>query len=95
MSGSYAVTALFPSVFVDGFFANGIAAIFGPVDGLPGSVYQIGAYVPGTSERVDKSIKLREPLMSFLRQNRKEKSSFDESFGKLKELARLVGVTAS
>lgn len=45
-SGGYAVTDLFPYVFVDVFFANGIAATIGPVQGLPGKVYQLGVYVP-------------------------------------------------
>ena len=42
----YAVTSLPVSVFIDGFYANGIAAIEAPVAGLPGNVYQIGVYVP-------------------------------------------------
>jgi hypothetical protein len=46
LSGPYAVTALAPSVFVGGFYADGIAAVVGPVAGLPGNVYQISVYVP-------------------------------------------------
>jgi uncharacterized protein (TIGR03437 family) len=42
----YAVTNSFVDVLVDGFEAPGIAAVFGPVAGLPGSVYQISVYVP-------------------------------------------------
>jgi flagellum-specific ATP synthase len=53
---------------------------------------QIGAYAAGSSERVDKSIKLHDPLFNFFRQDRSEKSTFDESVKKLKELARIVGV---
>ncbi len=44
--GAFAVATLQPSVFVDGFYANGIAATATPVEGLPGTVYQLGVYVP-------------------------------------------------
>ncbi|HEV2687085.1 MAG TPA: IPT/TIG domain-containing protein, partial [Bryobacteraceae bacterium] len=47
----YAVTALPPSVFIDGFYADGIAATFGPVTGIPGNVYQLGIYVPDPATR--------------------------------------------
>lgn len=53
---------------------------------------QIGAYAPGTSERVDKAIRLHEPLLLFLKQMRNEKTTFEESFLKLKELLKIVGV---
>ncbi len=46
MDRGYAVTPLPPSVYIDGFYANGIAAVSGPVPGLPGNVYQLGVYVP-------------------------------------------------
>jgi uncharacterized protein (TIGR03437 family) len=42
----YAVTALPPAVFIDGFYANGIAATIQQVKGLPGGVYAISVYVP-------------------------------------------------
>jgi hypothetical protein len=42
----YAVTALPPAVFIDGFYANGIAATVQQVKGLPGGVYAISVYVP-------------------------------------------------
>ncbi len=42
----FAVTNLAPSVFVEGFYCNGIAAIIGPVKGLPGNVYQLSVFVP-------------------------------------------------
>jgi uncharacterized protein (TIGR03437 family) len=42
----YAVTDTTPVVSIDGFGAPGIAAVFRPVDGLPGNVYQISVYVP-------------------------------------------------
>lgn len=42
----YAVTAQAPSVFFDGFYADGISASEGPVSGLPGNVYQLKVYVP-------------------------------------------------
>jgi uncharacterized protein (TIGR03437 family) len=46
----YAVTDAFVDVLVDGFEAAGIAAILGPVAGLPGGVYQISVYVPRPSD---------------------------------------------
>src|ERR1035437_3909592 len=39
LDGSYAVTALAPAVYIDGFYANGIAAFMRTVAGLPGEVY--------------------------------------------------------
>jgi hypothetical protein len=42
----YAVTPLPVAVFVDEFYASGIAAIVQQVPGDPGSVYEIGVYVP-------------------------------------------------
>ena len=35
-----------PAVFIDGFYANGIAAFLGPVAGFPGDVYRLGVFVP-------------------------------------------------
>jgi len=46
LSNGFAVTSLAPSVFIDGFYCNGVAAIAGPVNGMPGSVYQITILVP-------------------------------------------------
>jgi uncharacterized protein (TIGR03437 family) len=46
LSNGFAVTALMPAVFIDGFYCNGIAAIIGPVAGLPGNVYQLSVFVP-------------------------------------------------
>lgn len=48
--GGYAVTSSPVNVFIDGFYANGIAAKLGPVRGLPGDVYQISVYVPRPSD---------------------------------------------
>ena len=33
------------NVYIDGVCCDGVAAILGPVSGLPGSVYQITVYV--------------------------------------------------
>jgi uncharacterized protein (TIGR03437 family) len=44
--GQYAVTNLPVSVFIDGFYADGIAAYTKQVQGVPGPVYEIGVYVP-------------------------------------------------
>jgi flagellum-specific ATP synthase len=52
----------------------------------------IGAYAAGSSERVDRAIKLHEPLSHFLRQTRTDKNTFDDSFSKMKELAKITGV---
>jgi uncharacterized protein (TIGR03437 family) len=46
LQNGYAVAALMPAVFVDTFYCDGIAATIGAVDGLPGSVYQLGVYIP-------------------------------------------------
>jgi flagellum-specific ATP synthase len=53
---------------------------------------QIGAYAAGSSERIDKSIKLHDPLQLFLRQGRNEKAVLNESVLKLKELSKIIGV---
>ena len=41
-----AVAAYPVNVFIDGVYCDGVAAIVGQVNGLPGSVYQITVYVP-------------------------------------------------
>jgi uncharacterized protein (TIGR03437 family) len=46
----YAVTNSPVNVLIDGFLAAGIAAVLGPVPGLPGNVYQISVYVPRPSD---------------------------------------------
>jgi flagellum-specific ATP synthase len=51
---------------------------------------QIGAYTPGTSDRVDKSIKAHDALESFLRQDRAEKSDFGTTLKRLREIDALV-----
>ena len=53
LSNGYAVTAQTPAVFIDGFYANGIAAKIGPVSGLPGNVYQLSVYVPNPATLVN------------------------------------------
>jgi uncharacterized protein (TIGR03437 family) len=50
LDGGFAVTASPVSVYIDGFYADGIAATLGPRAGLPGSVYQISVYVPKPSD---------------------------------------------
>ena len=51
-------------------------------------IIQIGAYAAGSSERVDKSIRLHEPLNQYLRQDRMEAAPYAES------LARLIAIEA-
>jgi uncharacterized protein (TIGR03437 family) len=50
MAGPFAVTQTVPAVFIDGFYADGVDAHFGPVAGLPGSVYQLRVIVPDPSQ---------------------------------------------
>ncbi len=45
-TNGYAITSETPAVFLDGFYCNGIGATVGPVNGLPGNVYQLSVYVP-------------------------------------------------
>jgi uncharacterized protein (TIGR03437 family) len=48
----YAVTANPVGAFVEGFYCLGVAAVQGPVDGLPGDVYQLTVYVPTYAQLV-------------------------------------------
>ncbi len=51
---------------------------------------QIGAYAQGTSERVDKSIKVHDVLETFLKQDRTEKCDFSATLARLSEIDALV-----
>jgi flagellum-specific ATP synthase len=53
-------------------------------------IIQIGAYANGSSERVDKAIRLHPPLTVFLRQGMVEKCSFAESLDKARQLLSAV-----
>jgi uncharacterized protein (TIGR03437 family) len=57
-SGPYAVTATPVNVYIGGLYADGIAAILGPVAGLPGDVYQISVYVPAQTGGGDVAVNL-------------------------------------
>jgi uncharacterized protein (TIGR03437 family) len=46
ISDGFAVTASPVSVYIDGFYCNGVAAVIGPVPGFPGNVYQLTVIVP-------------------------------------------------
>ena len=46
LNDGFAVTAQPPAVFIDAFYAYGIVAEEGPVDGFPGNVYRIKVFVP-------------------------------------------------
>ena len=59
LSNGYAVTAQTPVVFIDGFYCNGIAAIVGPVNGLPGNVYQLSVFVPDLATLVSNNPDLK------------------------------------
>jgi uncharacterized protein (TIGR03437 family) len=54
-SGGFAVTGAPVEVLIDGFLAPGIAAVLGPVPGLPGEVYQLSVKVPQPSTFVNTS----------------------------------------
>jgi uncharacterized protein (TIGR03437 family) len=45
-AGSYAVAQYLPAVFLDGFYLDGVAATFGPVQGFAGQVYQLTVTIP-------------------------------------------------
>ena len=49
-TGGYAVTQYPVSVFVNGFYCNGVAAAMGPVAGFPGDVYQLTVMIPSPAE---------------------------------------------
>jgi flagellum-specific ATP synthase len=55
---------------------------------------QIGAYAPGSSDRVDRAIKIHDPLNTFLRQDRIERITFDDTVKRLGDLARAAGGAA-
>ena len=59
VSNGYAVTAQTPAVFIDGFYCNGIAAVIGPVKGLPGNVYQLSVFVPDPATLVNNNPDLK------------------------------------
>src|SRR5262249_672033 len=44
--GPFTVTNLPVSVFVDGFYANGISAVTKQVPGIPGGVYELSIFCP-------------------------------------------------
>ena len=45
-TNGYAVTQFPADLYIDGFHCDGLAAVMGPVTGLPGSVYQLTVVVP-------------------------------------------------
>ncbi|MGA3028592.1 MAG: FliI/YscN family ATPase [Bryobacteraceae bacterium] len=51
---------------------------------------QLGAYVSGTNSKLDASIKARDRMLGFLRQDSHEKSTFETTLAGLKELAQLL-----
>jgi uncharacterized protein (TIGR03437 family) len=46
----YAVTANPVALYFEGFYARGVAALMGPIDGFPGDVYQLTMLVPSYEE---------------------------------------------
>jgi flagellum-specific ATP synthase len=55
---------------------------------------QIGAYVAGSNDRVDRAIRLHGPLNTYLRQGRTEAPPFKESLQRLQELDKVTKVAA-
>ena len=51
---------------------------------------QLGAYVSGTNSKLDASIKARDRMLNFLRQDAREKSSFEDTLAGLQELAQML-----
>jgi uncharacterized protein (TIGR03437 family) len=56
----YGVTALQPAVFIDGFYADGVAAYVLPVPSLLGNVYQISVFVPDPAKFADRNPNLKD-----------------------------------
>ena len=65
-SGGFAVTGTPVEVLIDGFLAPGIAAVLGPVPGLPGEVYQISVKVPQPSTYGNNFVNFHLPAQSAL-----------------------------
>jgi uncharacterized protein (TIGR03437 family) len=65
-SGGFAVTGVPVEVLIDGFLAPGIAAVLGPVPGLPGDVYQISVKVPQPATYVGNFANFHLPAQSAL-----------------------------
>jgi flagellum-specific ATP synthase len=55
---------------------------------------QIGAYTTGSNKLVDNAIRIHEPIMKFLRQERTEDAPMQESIEKLSSIITLVGENA-
>ena len=53
---------------------------------------QIGAYAAGSSERVDKAIRIYTPMQAFLRQTREEKCNFAEGVERIRQILGSVDV---
>jgi uncharacterized protein (TIGR03437 family) len=77
----YAVTDTPIVVTVDGFYANGIAAVLGPVDGLPGDVYQVSVYVPRPSDFAVQNPNLKNFIMPSQSPLRISVGDFASQFG--------------
>jgi flagellum-specific ATP synthase len=51
---------------------------------------QLGAYVSGTNSKLDASIKARDRMLGFLRQDAREKSTLEDTLSGLRQLAQLL-----
>ena len=67
LAGGNAVTTSPVKVFIAGINPKGIAAILGPVAGLPGNVHQISAFVPQLSNyTAPLPVEVAQPLVPVL-----------------------------
>ncbi|MDQ6707316.1 MAG: hypothetical protein M3Z85_15230, partial [Acidobacteriota bacterium] len=55
VNGPYAVTAQPVSIYIDGFYADGISATMRRVSGFPGAIYAISVYIPDPSKFADRN----------------------------------------
>ncbi len=51
-TNGYAMSQFPADAYIDGFHCDGLAAVMGPVAGLPGAVYQLTVYVPNPATMV-------------------------------------------
>jgi len=51
----------------------------------------LGAYASGANPKLDAAIRLRPQLLDFLKQDSAERTSFDETLARMRDLARLAG----
>jgi uncharacterized protein (TIGR03437 family) len=63
LDGIYAVAAQPVSVFIDGFYADGIAATLQQVPGVPGDTYALSVYIPNPADYASQNPNLKDYKM--------------------------------